>query len=57
MALCERATAEGAGRRHSPTHLDWLRTHIIDDPDMVELIAAEHNARLRGQTVLQIVEN
>jgi hypothetical protein len=57
MGLCERATAEGAGRRHSPAHLYWLRAHIVDDPDMVELIAAEHNARLRGQTVLQIIEN
>jgi hypothetical protein len=55
-ALLERAAREGAGRRFTNPHLDWLREHIGEDPEMVELMAAEGAARRQGQSILKIVE-
>jgi hypothetical protein len=56
-ALCERGTREGAGRRYTSTHLEWIRAHISEDPDILAAMAAEHDARRHGQTLLKIRED
>ena len=52
-AILERAAREGAGRRFTNRHLDWLREHIGEDREMLELMAAEDIARRQGQTLLE----